>query len=187
MDLAHETIVAFASELGWMSMRMRDEVILQLTFGHESSELAIQAIAKGRTASRKLGSGQREVVSQLQQYARGIPVDFSVITIDLGPATEFTSRVLNACRRISYGETLTYGELARAAGGPGAARAVGNCMACNRVPLIIPCHRVVRAGGQVGPYSAAGGSATKRRLLEMEGALHFLGSPRQELASWARL
>ena len=83
---------------------------------------------------------------------------------------------------------MTYGELAVAAGQPRAARAVGNCMAGNRVPLIIPCHRVVRAGGDIGPYSAAGGSATKRRLLEMEAAAHFLpGTISTNAATWARL
>jgi methylated-DNA-[protein]-cysteine S-methyltransferase len=63
---------------------------------------------------------------------------------------------------------LTYGELAAKAGYPGAARAVGNCMAANRIPLLIPCHRVVCAGGRLGSYSAPGGTVTKRRLLALE-------------------
>jgi methylated-DNA-[protein]-cysteine S-methyltransferase len=75
---------------------------------------------------------------------------------------------------------MTYGALAATAGHPRAARAVGNCMAGNCVPLIVPCHRVVRAGGDIGPYSAAEGSATKRRLLEMEAAA-FFSTTRQDV------
>ena len=105
-----------------------------------------------------------------KQYAEGLPVNFCDLAVDFGPATEFHTDVLKACMEIPYGRTMSYGELAGAARRPGAARAVGTCMANNRVPLIIPCHRVVRAGGDIGPYSAAGGTETKRRLLEMESA-----------------
>ena len=111
-----------------------------------------------------------EVVERLQRYAAGVPVEFCDLPVDPGISTEFQARVLKACREIPYGQTITYGELAAMARHPGAARAVGNCMAGNRVPLIIPCHRVVRAGGEIGRYSAAEGSATKRRLLAMEAA-----------------
>jgi methylated-DNA-[protein]-cysteine S-methyltransferase len=63
---------------------------------------------------------------------------------------------------------MTYGELAAKAGSPRAARAVGSCMARNRIPLVIPCHRVVPSGGRLGSFSAPGGSETKRRLIDME-------------------
>ena len=72
------------------------------------------------------------------------------------------------CRKIPYGKTLSYGQLAAKAGRPGAARAVGNHMAGNRTPIIVPCHRVLPSGGGLGGFSAAGGVALKRRLLEME-------------------
>lgn len=161
-DLYREELLIFPSELGWMSLRMRGVVVRQLSFGHASAAAAIQAIAPAQAASREPSSRQREVVERLQRYAEGMLVDFCDLPVDSGPASEFQARVLKACREIAYGETLTYGELAAMASAPGAARAVGNCMAGNRVPLIIPCHRVVRAGGDIGPYSAAGGSATKR-------------------------
>ena len=83
-------------------------------------------------------------------------------------ASPFTRRVYDVVRAIPAGRTLTYSEVARAAGRPGAARAVGNAMARNPVCLFIPCHRVVGASG-LGGYSGAGGAATKRRLLEIEG------------------
>ena len=80
----------------------------------------------------------------------------------------FRGRVLRACARIPAGRVMTYGELARVAGSPGAARAVGSAMAANPVPVIIPCHRVVRADGTLGAYSA-GGAAAKARMLRAEG------------------
>ncbi len=167
-DLPLEELIVFPSELGWMSLRMRGAVVRQLSFGHLSAAAAIQAIAAGELARREPSKQQIAVVERLQRFAEGEPIDFRDLAVDVGPATEFQTRVLKACREIPYGQTLTYGELAARASAPKAARAVGNCMAANRVPLIIPCHRVVRAGGDIGPYSAAAGSATKRRLLTME-------------------
>jgi methylated-DNA-[protein]-cysteine S-methyltransferase len=84
-------------------------------------------------------------------------------------ASPFHRRVYKVVRSIPPGETRTYGEVARAAGRPGAARSVGNAMARNRVCLFIPCHRVVGSSGP-GGFSAAGGLSTKRRLLALEAA-----------------
>ncbi len=91
--------------------------------------------------------------------------------VDLARAGAFEREVLAALRRIPLGQLRTYGEIARAIGQPGAARAVGAACARNPVPLLIPCHRVVRSDGGLGGYSLTGGVALKRRLLESEGAL----------------
>jgi methylated-DNA-[protein]-cysteine S-methyltransferase len=97
------------------------------------------------------------------QSFRG-PVDLS----RLGP---FEREVLEVLRRIPAGEVRTYREIARQLGTPGAARAVGTACARNPLPLLIPCHRVVRSDGGLGGYSLRGGIQLKRRLLEAEGAL----------------
>ncbi len=89
------------------------------------------------------------------------------LRFDLGRLPEFTRAVLRLCSRIRSGQVRTYGELARAAGRPGAARAVGQAMATNPLPLIIPCHRVVRSNGYIGGYT--GGMVWKEFLLEREG------------------
>jgi methylated-DNA-[protein]-cysteine S-methyltransferase len=182
-DLERDELIVFASKLDWISLRMRGGAVSGLSFGHRSAAAAIRALAPGQVASRQLSRQQRDVVARLRQFATGVPVDFCDLPVDSGPVTEFQARVLKACREIPYGKTITYGELAAAASAPRAARAVGNCMAGNRVPLIIPCHRVVRAGGDIGPYSAAGGSATKRQLLQMEAAAARGSSPRLENAA----
>ena len=97
-------------------------------------------------------------------------MDFSGVQLDLSHLTSFQERVIQRCRAIPYGVTLNYGELARQAGSPRAARAVGNVMATNRFPLVVPCHRVVGANGALGGYSAPNGLAIKVRLLRNEGA-----------------
>ncbi len=124
-----------------------------------------------------LGSqfGADRLIARLQAFARGVPDDFLDVPVDFGGATEFTCRVWTACRAIGYGKVATYAELAARVGAPRAARAVGNALAANRVPLIIPCHRVIPLGGRFGRYSAPGGALMKRRLLELEAAAGRVG------------
>jgi methylated-DNA-[protein]-cysteine S-methyltransferase len=112
----------------------------------------------------------RQAIEGIRALLRGEPADLSAVPVDLGGAEPFDRRVYEAARSIQPGRTSTYGELAAEAGEPGEARAVGVAMARNRVPLIVPCHRVVAADGRLGGFSAPGGTATKRRLLEIEGA-----------------
>jgi methylated-DNA-[protein]-cysteine S-methyltransferase len=112
-------------------------------------------------AERFEKSAEREIL----EYLAGRRREFTV-PLDLAGLPPFHEKVLAAARRISYGRTATYGELAARAGSPRAARAVGQAMAHNPVPLIIPCHRVLAAGGRLGGYG--GGLDLKRRLLGME-------------------
>ena len=93
------------------------------------------------------------------------------VALDMRGVPDFEQRVYELARTIPYGETLTYGAVAAALGEePMRARDVGQALAHNRFAPIVPCHRVVAANGQLGGYSAPGGAATKRRLLELEGA-----------------
>jgi methylated-DNA-[protein]-cysteine S-methyltransferase len=110
-----------------------------------------------------------EIAMELDEYFVGrrhrftMPVDLSVV--DAG----FPRTIYEVLRReVPFGETVSYGELAEMAGRPGAARAVGNAMSRNPVPIVVPCHRVVAAGGRIGGYGPSGVS-TKRFLLALEG------------------
>jgi prevent-host-death family protein len=94
--------------------------------------------------------------------------------VDLTRVPPFERAVLQTLRRIPPGQVRTYGEIARALGKPAAARAVGTACARNPLPLLIPCHRVVRSDGGLGGYTLRGGVALKRQLLEAEGALPAL-------------
>ena len=143
---------------------------LRAEHAREAAEAATRALDRELLAGAVPGAWNRPLLDKLAAYADGEPVDFSDVEIDLGWTTKFQRRVIRRCRSIPYGKTVTYGELASAAGSPGAARAVGSCMAANRFPLIVPCHRVVRSGGGIGAFSAPGGARTKRRMLAMESA-----------------
>jgi methylated-DNA-[protein]-cysteine S-methyltransferase len=113
-----------------------------------------------------------DLQEQVLAYFEGQTVDFSVDPpVNLDHATAFGQKVLRACRAISYGRTMTYTDLARQVGSPAAARAVGGVMAANPIPLILPCHRVLRADGGLGGFSAPGGTATKHKMLEHEQLL----------------
>jgi methylated-DNA-[protein]-cysteine S-methyltransferase len=99
----------------------------------------------------------------------GKPRDLADVVLDLGAVPEFHRRVYAVARTIKPGATLTYGAIA-AQLGESDARGVGEAMGQNPFPIIVPCHRVVAAGGKMGGFSAPGGAATKRRLLAIEGA-----------------
>jgi methylated-DNA-[protein]-cysteine S-methyltransferase len=109
-----------------------------------------------------------QLAERLRAYFAGARDDFADVEIDLDGATPFQHAVAAALRAVPYGETVTYGELAALAGHPNAQRAAGSFCAHNRFSIVIPCHRVVAAGG-IGSYGSLGVSY-KRRLLELEGA-----------------
>jgi len=163
-----DSLVVFQTALGWMALIGSDDVLKRLTFAHKSARAAIEAIEDHLRQSAARGTWNEPLVERLEAYAEGIPVDFRDVKIDPGPQTRFQRGVTNRCRRVPYGETISYGQLAAAAGSPQAARAVGNCMAANRFPLIVPCHRVIPASGRLGAFSAPGGPQTKQRLLTLE-------------------
>ena len=107
---------------------------------------------------------------------QGEPVELSHVRLDMGGVPDFQRRVYAASRRIGPGHTCTYGELAQRLGEPHAARAVGQALGANPFAIIVPCHRVLAAGGRSGGFSAPGGVDTKQRLLEIERA-RFGGQP----------
>ncbi len=162
--------VSLPAPLGWIALLGTGKTLLQLTFGHTSAQAALEALEDSLAQEAQEGLWNRPLVRRLEAYAAGEPVDFTDIEIDSGPVSQFRRRVILHCRRIGYGKTLSYGQLAAHAGSPRAARAVGSCMAVNRIPLIVPCHRVLPASGYPGAFSAPGGSRTKQRLLAMEAA-----------------
>ncbi len=97
--------------------------------------------------------------------------DFQDVPIDWDGLEAFSRQVYEFIRRIPAGNTMTYGEIARDLGLPGSARAVGQAMGSNPVPLLIPCHRVLAAGGKSGGFSAHGGRSTKLKMLAIERAM----------------
>ena len=104
----------------------------------------------------------------IEDYYKGSPVNFGNVEVYLADSSDFQQRVLTTLQTISYGEIVSYSQLASLAGSSKAARAIGRVMAQNPLPLIIPCHRVIKADGSIGQFSAAGGTDTKKKMLDLE-------------------
>jgi methylated-DNA-[protein]-cysteine S-methyltransferase len=167
-----DVAVVLPSNLGWIALVHEENLLQRLTFGHDDPARAVAALKLDRWIDVDVDVIETpksdSLGGRLQAFAAGAYVDFSDVEVDLRDRTALHRRVIEHCRRIPCGKTLSYGELAALAGAPRAARAVGNIMAANRVPLVIPCHRVVAASGHNTGYSAGDGVRTKLRLLEME-------------------
>jgi methylated-DNA-[protein]-cysteine S-methyltransferase len=176
------------TNLGWIAVALRPSALYGLVFGYKSRSPAEMALRRllpdippenGRSsvtlAKNKAGKYESTLLSRLVRFAEGADVDFRDIPIVTDHLSPFGRRVVLACRRVQWGQTRTYGVLATQSGSPGAARAVGQVMASNRFPLVVPCHRILAAGGGVGGFSAPEGVQMKRRLLEMERAAENTG------------
>ena len=120
------------------------------------------------------------VIADIRRYLEGHRVDFSAVACDLSALEPFRQKLYQALRETPFGTTTTYSELARRLGLADweGARDVGAAMGRNPIPIVIPCHRVLAAGGKLGGFSAPGGSATKAKLLALEGVHFDKGAPR---------
>ena len=159
-----EFTVFSIENLGWLACCRRQGLLRRLVFGMNSPAEALSRLDIQAEAAET----SDPLEAPLRDLAQGRQPDFSSTKIDWEGFTEFQQQVYRACLAIPFGQTRSYAEIAAAAGSPRAARAVGNAMSANRVPLVIPCHRVVAAGEKLGGYSAEGGTRMKRFLLELE-------------------
>jgi methylated-DNA-[protein]-cysteine S-methyltransferase len=158
--------IVIRTRLGWVAAAARDGRIVVLTLPRSSREAAARGL--GIEADfRQPGDLLQQLAEDLRRYFAGEPVDFGRYEVDLAKQPRFLRRALMAARRIPYGQVRSYGWLAKAAGNPRAARAAGQAMARNPVPIIIPCHRVIAADGSLSGFG--GGPEMKRALLELEG------------------
>lgn len=158
------------SPLGWIAVVTGEHGVTRVSLGHSSRDRAVHALGDALGESAYDVIEDTPEIQRLCAYANGEVDDLCDIQVELRELTTFQRRVLSECRKIPYGATVSYGELAARAGRPGAARAVGNTMALNPLPLIVPCHRVVPSSGKLGRYSAPGGTRTKQALLDLEAA-----------------
>lgn len=135
-------------------------------------------ITRRRIAGRLAGSAEwqpppavQRVIERIVALFDGAPDDLADVELDLSGVPDFHREVYRVTRGIQPGTTLTYGAIATELRLPGAARAVGRALGHNPCPIIVPCHRVLAADGSMHGFSANGGVATKRRMLQAEGAL----------------
>jgi methylated-DNA-[protein]-cysteine S-methyltransferase len=109
-------------------------------------------------------------ISAIVGLFAGGRTDLTGVRLDMTDVPEFDRRVYEAAREVPPGSTITYGEIARRLGDSSAAREVGRALSRNPFPIVVPCHRVLAAGGRNGGFSAPGGVTTKLRILQIEGA-----------------
>jgi methylated-DNA-[protein]-cysteine S-methyltransferase len=107
---------------------------------------------------------------RIRRYAEGEKVDFTDVPLDLGGLPEFSRRAYAELLKVGYGETTTYGAIARTLGDVALARAVGHAMGQNPIPLVIPCHRVLGSDGKPVGFSSPGGVVSKMKMLALEHA-----------------
>jgi methylated-DNA-[protein]-cysteine S-methyltransferase len=143
--------------------------LVRITFPVESHETVLEQLA-AMISPRVLESPAKldETRRELDRYFEGKLREFE-IPLDWRLTRGFYRKVLRATARIPYGQTRSYSEMAKRAGSPRAVRATGTALGSNPLPIIVPCHRVLRSGGALGGYG--GGLETKQALLELEGAL----------------
>ena len=156
----------FDTPLGRMAVAATDRGVARVALpGCREDVAAIAALSQPPSPDAEAEAIARQAERELAEYLAGTRRTFSV-PVDLSAAPPFRRTVFEALRAVPFGRTVTYAALARRAGSPRAARAVGQAMAHNPVPLLVPCHRVVASTGLGG---FGGGLDLKRRLLALEG------------------
>ncbi len=158
------------SPIGAFFVGLSEKGVVALSFEESEERFRAWLQRRVRAGVVREPSKLREVVAQVLDYLEGRRNVFA-LTYDLRSLTPFQRSVLTTVQEVPRGEYLTYGELARRIGKPGAARAVGQALGSNPIPILIPCHRVLAADGSLGGYSGRGGVRTKEALLRLEGAL----------------
>ena len=162
----------FETAMGFCAIAWTDAGIARFQLPVKSAEAA-ERLMRRRVFGAEPANPPKEiaaVIAATNRYFQGEKTDFSQVRLNLAGQDAFFAKIYDALRRVAWGRTTTYGALAKEVGaGREAARDVGEAMAKNPTPLIIPCHRVLAAGGKIGGFSAPGGSTTKMRMLELEG------------------
>jgi methylated-DNA-[protein]-cysteine S-methyltransferase len=161
-------VTPFETDLGWLALVGDGQRVCQVTFARGTKSAALAAVESPADATILSRDWNPALVRRMQEFADGAPDDFRDVELNLDHYTLFQRRIVKACRAIPYGQTASYGEVAAAAGNSRAARAVGNTMAANRFALVVPCHRVVHRGGDVGRLDACARARLKLRRLESQ-------------------
>jgi methylated-DNA-[protein]-cysteine S-methyltransferase len=166
VDVAYTEI---DSPVGMLLAAATPRGLVRVTFPVEEPEMVLEQLAAS-VSPRVLEAPARldEVRRELDRYFEGRQREFD-LPLDWQLTRGFYRKVLRATARIPYGQTRSYSEMAKRAGSPRAVRATGTALGSNPLPIIVPCHRVLRSGGALGGYG--GGLEVKQALLELEGAL----------------
>lgn len=168
VDVAFTTI---DSPVGDLLVAATRRGLVRVAYERESHESVLEQLAASVSPRMLESAGRLDPVKrQLGEYFDGQRKKFE-LKLDWQLTRGFTQKILRETAKLGYGEVSTYKGMAEAAGSPGAVRAAGNALGSNPIPIIVPCHRIIRSGGDLGGYGGVMGSPIKRLLLELEGAL----------------
>lgn len=161
----------FETSWGYCGVLLSEKGIVQLSLPVSSRDrlkkLMVQEHPEAVSGDVSTDPLARRLIREIREYFDGRAVDLD-FPLDLSGSTAFQRRIYHALRKVGYGETKSYGKLAAGAGLPSSARAAAGTVARNCIPLVIPCHRIIRSDGSIGGFSGPGGIKMKKRLLEME-------------------
>lgn len=163
LDVAYRTV---ETPVGRLLLAATEDGLVRIAFPDQGHDAALEELARKVSPRVLLAPARLDLpAKELDEYFSGNRTSFD-LPLDLRLSGGYRRRVLDRLRQVGYGQTESYGELAAATGSPRASRAVGTACATNPLPLVIPCHRVVRSDGTIGQY--AGGPEAKRFLLDLE-------------------
>lgn len=163
----------FGTAIGDCALIWRSGLIVRVLLPAGDDARLRMAVARAAPDAREARAPAEitKVMNDIAALCRGEPQDFKNSPLDRALIEPFAARVYAALDNVGFGETTTYGVIAERLGDRSLSRAVGAALGANPFPIIIPCHRVTGANGAIGGFSAPGGAETKRKLLDIEGAL----------------
>jgi methylated-DNA-[protein]-cysteine S-methyltransferase len=159
----------FETPLGPCGIAWTETGVARLQLPESDRSATERRLRRSASVSAAAPPDIEQLIADVHWYLSGRSTDFSTVRLDLSEVGAFEQKVYELLRAVRWGETATYGELAQQMGAPHAARAVGQALARNPIPIIIPCHRILAKGHRIGGFSAYGGRFTKERLLALEG------------------
>ncbi|PWK72639.1 methylated-DNA--[protein]-cysteine S-methyltransferase [Aminobacter sp. AP02] len=163
----------FETALGFMALAWSDAGLTRVCLPEKTYAAAerrlLRLVGATRAGDRTPPQWITALIADIRRYAEGVEVDFSDVPVDLAGIDDFRRDIYAAARNLHHGETTTYGGLAEKAGRKGLFRETGAALGANPIPLVIPCHRILAAGGKIGGFSATGGSNMKEKMLVLEG------------------
>ena len=170
MDDSELVYDVFDTSLGWIAAVMSHRGVVRMCLPEPTPDAAIDRCMPELEQAARDPERVSSVAAAVEAYCAGKRPDLSDVPVDMTGASQFFAQAWEACRTIPAGETRSYAWLAAAAGSPRAARGAGQAMARNRVPLLVPCHRVVGSDGTLHGFGGSG-LGLKARLLELESTV----------------
>lgn len=159
----------FETALGWFGIGWTEIGLARVFLPGEGPDALRERLGRAGCVSGDPGRSIADLMNRIEDYSDGQAVDFFDVQRDLSGRPDFHRRAYDLLVKVGWGQTVTYGDLARQLGDVGLSRAVGQAMGANPLPLVIPCHRVLASDGKPGGFSAPGGAAAKLKMLALEG------------------